>query len=420
MELALRQNRDLLNQQSFVEEAARSLEARREDFALRPGLFLRGGRGEDQQQAEAGLELRQRLPSGAETRAQGGVIWSDGGELTRLRVDASQPLLRGAGPLISREPARQAERAWIDARRVRHERMQDVILEVVSLYEGLLRAARQVEADEQALARLSGRSLRARVQEETGDMRRVDRLRIDQQLGEAEARLDNSRDALEQLKEEFAMLLGLAPDERFLLLPPPLLEMDAPSVEEAIGLALTRRLDLARARDALEDAGLHVRIARRDLLPDLRLTGDLSYAGEGADLSRDSWFVGFVIEPDFSRADRRAGAAQSELRAERTARQLEEIHYAVQLDVRRALRGYQRAQTQLRIAGRNRDAAGQRLSLAEQLHALEQSDATTLADAEDAFAAAIRDELAARTEASLSAYRLLRSMGTLLELPDDL
>jgi len=418
--LAMRQNRNLLNQEALVEEAALTLGARREDFRPRPGLLNRAGRDDLQDRAEAGLELRQRFTTGGEARVMGGLIWTEDRDESLLRIQASQPLLRRAGSLVTLEPRRQAERSWLDARRVQHERTQDLVLEVVAAYEGVLRAARQVEADEHSHRRLENRSRRARVEEETGQLRRVDRLRIDFQLGEARTRLDNSLDILEQLRDEFANLLGLPPTERFLLLPPPLLDLDPPPLEEALGLALTRRLDLARARDALLDAGRQVRIARRDLLPDLRLTGDLNYQGEDLDLTRDSWFVGFVIEPDFSGPERRAGAEQAELRRERVARQLEEIHYAVQLDVRRALRGYQRANTNLRMAARNRELAEQRLALAENLYTLERGDATTLADAEDAQAGAVRDELSARTDASLSAYRLLRALGTLLEPPDDL
>lgn len=416
--LALQQNRSLLNQQIALEEARISVTTRMEDLQWQPAGVLRGRRSETADSVEAGLALRRRLTTGGELQLFGGQTWQDPEDQTVVRLSASQPLLRNAGPLQSLEPLRRAERLERDARRLLHERMQEVILDVVIGYEGLLRAARQLEAENAAEARLAARVARDRVREATGQLSRLERLRNEALLEETRLRVQNQQDLLNQWADEFANLLGLSPEMRFALQPPPLLALDLPAPEEAEAIALTHRQDLARALDALEEAGRQVRIARRDLLPDLRLTGDLSGNVEGSDLSREAWFVGLVIEPDFSAGSRRAEVRQSGLRAERLEQQIEEIHRAIQLDVRGSLRNLQRAEASHRIAIRSRQVAERRLTLATRLEALEQGDARSLAEAEEAHATAVRNELTARSEASLAAYRVLRAMGTLLELTD--
>ena len=417
---ALRHNRALLNVQSAVSEAEVEREARLADFRLTPGIRSAAGRGPDREQAEAGIELRQALTTGGDVRVFGGIVYDGNREQTRLRVNARQPLLRQAGSLVTLEPLTRAERGLTDARRAAFERKQSLVLEVAVAYEAILRAARQVESDTRSLERLQGLVALTRAREDTGDVSRVDVLRMELQRGEAETRLQNSRDILETLREEFALLLGLDPLQRFTLSPPPLLELDPPDPDEAFVLALSNRIDIARALDALEDAGRDIRIARRNLLPDVRLIGDLEADGDFPDLQNETWFVGFTVEPDFNPADRRAGVARSELRREQLERQVAELHHIVQRDVRRQLRDYRRSQSNLAIATRNRELSDRRLELSEALFRMGRGDAVTLSDAEDAHALAIRTELAARSDASLSAYRLLLTLGTLLEAPEDI
>ena len=417
---ALRHNRNLLNVQSAISEAELEREARLADFRLTPGIRSTAGRGPAREQAEAGLELRQTFTTGGEVRVFGGIVYDGNSEETRLRVNARQPLFRQAGSLVTLEPLVRADRALTDARRAAFERRQMLVLEVAVAYEAILRAARQVESDERSLTRLDGLSALTRAREETGQVSRVDVLRLELQRGEAETRLQNSRDILDTLREEFALLLGRDPLQRFILTPPPLLELDPPDPDEAFVLALRNRIDLARALDALDDAGRQIRIARRNLLPDVRLIGDLEADGDFPDLQNESWFVGFSLEPDFNAVDRQAGVARAELRREQIERQVAELHHLVQRDVRRQLRDYRRSQSNLVIATRNRELSDRRLQLSEALFRMGRGDAVTLSDAEDALALAVRTELAARSDASLSAYRLLLTLGTLLEIPEDI
>lgn len=421
IDLALQHNRALLNVRAEVDDAGLTLTAREADFQIRPGIRLQAGQREEAEQIEGGVELRRRFTPGGEVQLFGGAARFDGETETRLRANARQPLFRRAGRLVTLEPKLRAERALTDARRAYYERKQDLVLEVATAHEAVLRAARQVEADERTLERLTGLAALTRVREDTGQVTRVDTLRIERQLGEADARRDNSRDILEQHREEFVVLLGLEPQQTFDLLPPPLLEIDPPHPDEGYAMALANRLDFARALDVLDDSGRAVRIARRNLQPDVQLLGDLEYRGDGLENAEpDSWFIGIAIEPDFTPAERRANLGQSENRQAAAERQLVDLHYAVQLDVRRQIRNYHRSRTNHRIATRNRELADKRLELAEALFRMGRGDAFSLSDAEDAHAQAISAELTARSEASLAAFRLLRALGTLIEVPEDL
>jgi outer membrane protein TolC len=417
---ALRHNRALLNARASISEAELEREARLADFRLTPGIRTAAGRGPDTEQAEAGVEVRQAFTTGGDVRVFGGVVYDGNTDQARLRVNARQPLLRRGGSLTTLEPLTRADRALTDARRAAFERQQILVLEVAIAYEAILRAARQVDSDERSLERLQGLAALTRAREETGQVSRVDLLRLELQQGEAETRLRNSEDILENLREDFALLLGLNPLQRFTLTPPPLLELDPPDPDEGFTLALRNRIDIARALDALDDASRQIRIARRDLLPDVRLIGDLDAGGDFPEVRRESWFVGFTVEPDFNPTERRGNVARTELRREQVERQLVDLHYQIQSDVRRQLRDYSRSQTQYDIAIRNRELSDRRLELAEAMFRMGRGDAVTLSDAEDAHALSIRTELAARSEASLAAYRLLLALGTLLEPPEDL
>lgn len=418
--LALEHNRGLLNAASDVEEARWELAAREADFEFRAGFRARAGRDDLADRFEGGMELQRRFSTGGDARVFGGAATTGDDSETFVRVNARQPLFRRAGRLATLEPLTRAERGLTDARRAHILRAQDLTLEVIVSHESVLRAARQVESDASALERLQGLTRLTRVREDLGQASRVDTLRIELQLGEASTRLDNSRDMLTEVAEAFANLLGLSPNQRFSLQPAPLLEIEIPDPDEATAIALRNRLDVAMALDALDDASRIIRVTRRELLPDIGLLGDVDLRGEGRDVERDRWFVGFVVEPDFNPTQRRARVETAESRRDRAERQLVELHYRVGMDVRRQIRAHHRAHASLRVAARNREIAFKRLELAEALFRMGRGDSFTLSEAENDHTQAVNAELAARTEASLSAHRLLASMGKLVEAPADL
>ena len=89
-------------------------------------------------------------------------------------------------------------------------------------------------------------------------------------------------------------------------------------------------------------------------------------------------------------------------------------------EVRDALSAYTRAQAESDIAAQNLAIARQRLDLAQRLFVRGRTDNISVTDAETAYLLAQNDDNSAAAEASVSGYRVLRALGTLIEAPADL
>lgn len=396
-------------------------------FKLTPAAGARMGR--DYDSATYGLKLTRETTLG--TTLGAGVEHAHAGSgddnphTTGVRLEGSQPLFRRFGALPNREPLRRAASSIAAARRRYEARRADLVLEVAAAFEELTRLRAQLDFDREAVARADKLSRLTQARERLGVSSRVDTLRVDLQRGEAQSRLENNRERYASQTKDFAELLGADPDRTFTLAPPPELDYTAPRAETAVAIAWSNRLDYAQVWQDYRDARRGTRIARRERLPDLTLTARYEQYGTGSSseslrLDRDDWYVGLSGDADVLQAAPRAAVRRAE-NAEETARlAIDELALAVRREVEQRLLAYRRALTDRSIAARNAELAVRRARLARRLYEAGRGDSFAATDAEAARAQAETTLLAARAEARLAVYRILRALGTLVEYPEEL
>jgi outer membrane protein TolC len=372
-----------------------------------------------------GMRVSRHFEWGGETSIGAGYENRDEGDGAYARFDIRQPLFRDAGLLVNREGETRAREAALDARRALYLRKMELMIDIVRGYEAVLRYERQVEMDRLALQRLEDLLTLTRVREETGNATRLDTLRVDQQRGEAEVNLEGSRELLELERDDFFNVIGWTGTVDVVFTEPPLLDLEAPALPDALATAFSNRLDYARALDQLTAAERQILIARKELKPDLDLVANYRMTGgqdgrSSTDLAEDSWFAGLTVDPDLNRYERRAGLLRTVSRRDQAIISLADLDYAIERDIKQQTRAYHRARASYTIARRNTELAWKRLTLAESMFRAGQGDNFSVTDAESSHAAAVATELAARAEASLSAYRLLLALGTLLDVPHEL
>jgi len=424
--LGLAHNRSLMGEELAAEDARWQLEVEKSVFDLQAGPQVQAGRRDGEEVLDAGIQVRKAWDQGFQMEVDSG--YSDrtgGGSGPYVRVRASQFLFRRAGRLVNREPIRQADRNWMNARRLVALRQQQLVLDVIQSYEAALQAERQAQADLNGLERRKRQLARTRARESGGLATRLDTLRAELQVGEAELRVNTSQEVVRRQREDLSQLLGNVPRaeddlESLTLLPPVTL-----SVEDALQIALTNRLDIARARDRIEDAVRGEKVAQRSLLPDMSIRVetnpvDPSEPGEDWEFSEDRWFVGLALEPDLSPMDERADVARAENLRKRVQLAWDQLLYDVRTEIRQALRQEARTRIEVRQANQNLELAAKRLRLATARFRLGQTPSETVSDAEEELVSAESRALAARAEASLAGYELLTVIGTLVEPPDDL
>ncbi|MBN1669529.1 MAG: TolC family protein [Kiritimatiellae bacterium] len=428
---ALKRNRHLARAAKLVQSRKLDVDAARAAFAVRviPNTSL--GIGDDNGIWDYGLRAVKRLGWGTDVQLGARVLGTELDEDTALHrasldVEVYQPLFRRFGPLVHREPIAQAGSALQEARRRYEQQKADLVVDVVSTYEAVIRLERQITAEESFLQRADRLYRLTRARERQGHTTRVDTLRVELQRGQAALALESSREMLNTTRRNLAEQLGVPLNTVFALVPPPLLDMRLPPVEEAVAVALANRLDYAQALADHEDSRRRLRIAARDLYPDVGLTTRYERYGEGEDVSdagrldQEGWFVGLAAGRDFNPARDRVSVAQAEIGEWAAKETVSLTALTITRQVQEALAAYRRATTDIGTAERNETLAEGRARLARRLFKLGRGDNFAVTDAEQAYVLAQNRALSARAEASLAGYRLLRALGTLIEYPQEL
>ena len=428
---ALENNRSLRLLEASVMSSDLGIAESQTEFALRLQPGGNWSASDEGDEVGLGLTAAKKHPLGTE--------WQVGGQWGRVgydttsdvyrasvQVEVTQPLLRRLGRLVNEEGVVQARSGAKAARRDLELRRTDLVVQAVEGHEELLQLQRQIEFDQQALKRADQLLRLTAARERQGRATRVDVLRVDLQHGEAQSRLNRSRERLASARADFAELMGLAPEDQVTAVESPLLDVASPSLDQAVGTALSNRLDYAQVLDDCRDAERGVRIARRYLLPDLNLVTRYTQSGESerasgvADHPDDQWFVGLTVDSELRSTKERLAVARARL-TEATARQTAEIvEAALRRQVQQALLALDRARLEVQVARRNLVLAGNRYRLARRMFEIGKGDNFSVTDAESALLDAQNRLLQTQADVSIATYRLLRALGTLLESPEDL
>lgn len=431
IELALEQNRGLMISALDIETQYAGLRENEAAFGIRLSGTGQASAADAQESALYGLGIARTWSPGTELGVSGeyGRDRFSGAPSewrSRVRVEISQPLFRRGGRLVTMEPVTAARSRLRAADRAYYQLQTDLVLAVVERYLALEVLARQIEVDRQAVERLEKVLKLAQSRERAGKQTRVDTLRVDLELGQATARLENSRRRLHTTRESFADLLGLPVDTEIELDPAPYLAIDLPDSTSAVEVAANNRLDLAQSMQDHSDSLRGEQIARRNLWPDISLSAFYDFIGRGerssdaASLDDTDWFIGLTMGSDWLPARERARLEGAERTAAQAALQVEDTHYRIALEVRDRIEACRRTRAEHAIAVTNAELANRRRRLAERLYALGRGSNFDVVDAEIALIAAENQKYVTEAEVTLASYRLLHALGTLLELPDDL
>ncbi len=240
--------------------------------------------------SQAGIGFNRLLGTGLTISTRVGAAWVDvltgnlnSGLASVFSAAVVQPLLRGRDALVAQENLTQAERDTLYQIRSFNRFRKSFVVSVVSEYYRLLALNDKVAnaaANHRALSRLYDD---ARKLADAGRIALFELKRIDQERLLAE---DIHRQAQKQYNDAldlFKVTLGLVPDVEFRLDGRELQALKAAtgrmpdfSADEAIQTALTQRLDLLNAADAVIDAQRKVRVAADGLRGELNLVGNVN------------------------------------------------------------------------------------------------------------------------------------------------
>ncbi len=391
LEIAAENSRDFQDQKESLYLAALDLTLEQWRFQNQYGgggtANLDGdGNGAENASADSSFSLSRLLGTGAQIVGDIGtslfrvVSTGDGWDVVSdLGISVTQPLLRGAGEAIVREPLTQAERDLLYQVRAFERFRRTFAVDVVRRYLGILLSMENLKNERlnhESLATLRRRNEAfAEAGQETDievDRARQDELRSANRILELEAQIQGQLD-------EFKVFLGL-PVEAQIEVDPGELDRMIEIFEESevlesldeqavLDLAYAHRLDYLTTVDRIVDAERRIRVAEDALEAGLDFSASVNLtSAEGRPLEFRSdampWSAGFSLDLPIDQLPERNTLRRALIDYQAALRQVEEQSDRIRSTLRDRIRnlyalrrGYELQETAVRLAERRVESA---------------------------------------------------------------
>jgi outer membrane protein TolC len=270
-----------------------------------------------------------------------------------LSGDVAVPLLGKVAGKQAREDLTQAERDVLYDIRAFNRFRKTFVVSIISDYYRVLQQRNSVIIAEASYQRQIESTKQLNMEVEVGQRAPSEADEAKQRLLSAENSLVTTRQRYEQLLDGFKIRLSLPTDANVVLDQNELAALEEIGVsqpeyteEEAMEMALTRRLDLANTRDELEDSARKLELAAEGLGVQLNLFADTGAGIRSEPQNRvanlqfheATYRLGFETDLPFDRKAERNAYREAVITAERRKRAYDEETDNVKLDVRQAYR----------------------------------------------------------------------------------
>ncbi len=376
------------------------------------------------EQASVGLTFEQRTPIGGVVRVGPRSDFGQGFFRSGFDASLSQPLLRGASPSVVRGGIASAEYGQRSAARAMRLSQVRAVLAAVSAIYGLIDARQQLDLSQSSLERLDELVRVTELRDELGLIEGADVFRARNARAEALEQVRRAEEALRSAREELLVQLEYPLGADVWVEAP--LEFSLYEVDEnsAVQTAVTRRVELAQAKDALAESYRQQRIARDGLLPDVNLGLNYFLFGQDAsldeswNLDRDTVSVNISTSFDLSPVDRRNAVTQSGLVIDQAMRSVAMLRRDIELQARRQVRSLASAEDRMVRAHESRRRAADALEVAILRFRHGLASNLDVVAAESAVEQAERAILSVVIEYITGQFRLRAVLGTLIEYAD--
>lgn len=444
LDVAAENSRDFQRQKEQLYLAALSLTRSRHDFALRfggGGSAKASGESDETANVQLGDDLSGSVNTVAGTRIVASFVNTflrsvvhggsfDGSSILNLTL--TQPLLRGAGRRIVREPLTQAERDVVYAVRGFERFRAEFAIGIVADYWNVVAQIADLANVEANYVSLE--SSREQIEElyVAGRKTVTDLGRAKQSEYSASAQRVAATNRLQASLDRFKLKLGLPVSATIELDPEELDRLTAQGVApleldeaQAIALALDRRYDHRTIVDEVEDAGRRILVAEDALRMSLDFTAALAVPAESGkglnlDWSRVNWSAGFELDLALDKLVERNAYRSALISFDVALRAREQSEDQLAADVRTSLRDIQSAIDSYRIQSVAVELAAQRVEATTDLYAAGRVQALEKLDAQDALLQAQLDLTAAIVDFAVARLQLLHDLEAIVLEPTGL
>ena len=407
-----------------VDQADLSIRLARSGFAPKLSSNLFGSFGQtDIGNQSYGLAFSQRFITGTEVRANLGAMTSQNQLGNFYSTDTtflvSQPLLRGFGRAAARQELVTAESRVADAGRQQLLAEQQLAIDVATAYYRIITQQQLVGTAEKTLERARQLLDASSAKLAAGKVSRLDLLRAQQLVSEAELALTDVRTGVEDAKDQLRLLLNRGREYDFAVASEIPIVPESVTEEEAVTVALQRRPDLQTAKQGVLEAERAVALARNQLLPqvDLNLaftrreTANGLWSSFGLDKFQFATFTSLAMP--FDRTAQSVAYETAALGLSQRTRDRTALEMRISQEARRSVRNYARLMRSLELADSSLTFATQEAELATLRYQRGLSNNLDVVNAENNLLATRGRNLALVADLAVARFQLRATLGLL-------
>lgn len=444
LDVAAENSRAFQQRKESLYLAALSLTREQHDFAVRfggGGAAEIDGVGDDSADVALSDDLSASVNTTSGMRIVGSFVNTflrsvvNGGQFdgsSILDLTITQPLLRGLGPRVTREPLTQAERDVVYEVRAFERFRKALAIEITSEYYRVARQLADLESEQKNYS--SVQESREQIEELFRAGRRtindVDQAKQNE-LG-AENRLIDARNRLEAALDDFKLVLGLPITTRLVVDVTELdrlaaIGVDAVDIDEstALAIALDRRFDYRTALDEVDDAARRIVVAEDALDSALDFTAAISVPTDpnqplDFDFSQISWSAGFDLDLALDRLVERNAMRSALISLDVAMRNREQLADEIHADLRASLRDIASRIESYGVQRRAVTLAERRVDSTTELYDAGRTEARDILDAQDDLLSARLSLSSALVDYSIARLRLMLDLEALTIEPKGL
>ncbi|MCX7918018.1 MAG: TolC family protein [bacterium] len=326
----------------------------------------------------AGISLSKYFITGGTASLTGDIDHSQNGDAeysSSATLSFSQPLLKGYGGTNAYYTAlgRKIYDEQIAISRTLQSNKRSLIYSVTAAFYGLIGAQRSIKIAEDAVDESQRLLKAAQTKKEEGLVAKIDVIRAEVQLAQTQARLVSAKRNYESALDNFVNLLGLELGTPLTIDTTINYVVRTVNLDSSLALAYRNRTDYRAAELTLALDAIKLKIAKRELLPEINFDASYSRSDSGTDfgdafsLSNSSWAASLSWSVPLwqNRFSLKESYLQAVAQQKLDEIAFEETRRSIALEVRQAILGVLEAQENLSILEKSVAAAEESLRLAK-------------------------------------------------------
>lgn len=423
LSLALRYNRSLRAAALGVEGDRAGLRAAEADFDIRvtplSSINYSSTTGDQQAVWQLGGAVSRRFTTGIRLELRPSVDVSDEEYGAGIGFSLSVPLLRGFGRDTVLDTVYSREYDLRSAGRALHRKRVNTMLATVEAVYNCVLDRKLIELYRDQIALLEGHLRTTRVRERAGIARSMDVYRAEIRVRQVRDSLNRARERAANDADRLKKLTALPMQRRITVSAPLEYTLIDLGQEEALRIAMEHRVELLQGREEIAEARRREAVARRNILPDLRLEAD--YSRRGSNRYRDTflfdediWSLSLASSTDLARTAEKEAWARSRLEVSRRRLDFAGLREQIAAEVRMVLNRLHKLEAQIRLRREQILQARGRQELALVKFRYREADNFDLIEAQTELQRARAALLAEEIRYIVDGYRLRAALGTLL------